>query len=880
MSRLDSNAFVRKICLLSTSALCVGLADPAFAQSAADQNPSDIIVTARRVEEKLQDVPISITVFNQRQLANNNVTNGKDLAQFTPNLAVNSRYGSDNTVFTIRGFYQEQRTFSTVGVFFADVVAPRGSGATFGGDGAGPGALFDLANIQVLKGPQGTLFGRNVTGGAVLLVPQKPTGKFEGYVEGSLGDYDMRRIQAVVNLPVGETFRLRLGLDRQTRDGYLQNIGRFGDGRFGNKGMGNVDYWAFRASAVADLTPNLENYTIVSYANTKSNGVIPKILTAYNTNINALGQPTPGATSFGSAATAQLARESATGNFWTVSNRLPDSQSVTETWQVINTTTWHSSDTLTIKNIASYGQFTGTTNLDLFGNYFIAAGVTPGTEQLNQVAGFAFTHGNPDANNNTNAQSSFVEELQFQGNLMDNRLNWQAGAYIELNDPLGWSGVQTASNTACTDITTLNCENSVPLPGVAPLPVGAVGGTSSYSLSKTTFRDYALYAQASYDITSQLKLTAGFRYTWDKMTTQLINETFIFSTPANTSTARFRCTNLTAPGYSGSGGAGTTYPFVYAQRMDVCQQTLKKDTQAPTWLVGLDYKPMDDLLLYAKYSRGYRQGGLAIFGPDPIQPFDKESVDVYEAGTKFAWHGAVPGIFNLTGFYNNFRDQQVQFGVACVAAAPGFTVPCAGNAAILNAGKSRMYGLEAELNLRPFQGMQLGVSYGYLNAKLKEITTPAAGSLPPYNFFVTPLVQPCAGEKCDTIANSGPPHKVIGNANYALPLSESIGRISFGGTVTWQARQRIVSDGVTTVINGIRTTSGLGVAPSSTVLNLNAGWENIAGRPLDLSFFMTNVTNEHVILQINDNSAGRNFVSGLVGEPRMYGFRLKYRFGS
>src|SRR5690606_2679081 len=100
--------------------------------------------------------------------------------------------------------------------------------------------------------PQGTLFGRNVTGGAVLLVPQKPTDKLEGYVEGSLGNYDMWRTQAVINLPLADTFRVRVGVDRMKRDGYLENAGNFGDGKFGNRGMGDTDYWAARLSVIGD----------------------------------------------------------------------------------------------------------------------------------------------------------------------------------------------------------------------------------------------------------------------------------------------------------------------------------------------------------------------------------------------------------------------------------------------------------------------------------------------------------------------------------------------------------------------------------------------------------------------------------------------------
>ncbi len=280
------NSTIRtKSALLAATVLSLGLAAPAFAQEAQDSTDTeasgnDIIVTARRSEERLQDVPISITVLSEKSLANNNITSAKDIATYTPGLTTNNRFGSDNTTWTIRGFAQEQRTTATVGTYFADVVAPRGSGATQGGDGAGPGNLFDLANVQVLKGPQGTLQGRNSTGGAVLLVPKKPTDQFEGYVEGSAGDYNMYRVQAVVNIPLADTFRVRLGIDRNKRDGYLKNAGTVGFGPYGDAG-GSTDYWAARLSIVGDLTPNLENYIVASWSHSKSTGVIPKLTQAF-----------------------------------------------------------------------------------------------------------------------------------------------------------------------------------------------------------------------------------------------------------------------------------------------------------------------------------------------------------------------------------------------------------------------------------------------------------------------------------------------------------------------------------------------------------------------------------------------------------------------
>ena len=833
--------------LMVTTALGLGLAAPEFAQAQAQTQPQaggkdtileDVIVTARRVQERLQDVPISITVFNQEQLTENNVTSAKDLTLYTPSLQTNNRYGSDNTTFTIRGFTQEQRTYSTVGTFFADVVMPRGSGATQGGDGAGPGALFDLQNVQVLKGPQGTLFGRNVTGGAVLLVPQKPTDKLGGYLEGSAGDYSMWRLQGVLNAPVSDNLRIRAGFDHMKRDGYLKNIGRFGDGRFGNHGMGDVNYWAGRISAVWDITPDLENYTIGTYSHSQSNGTPPKITKCY---------PNVTAFNFGPASCAQMAREAQDG-FWTISNRNPDAASITETWQLINTTTYRASDKLTVKNIFSYGRFHGVTNLDLFGNYFIQ-GVPAGQETSpGQVNGFAFTSAEP-VNGFTNAQASIVEELQFQGRPTE-RLNWQGGLYLEFNNPLGFSGVQTASFTPCADIANFNCL----------APSGLSAGTGSFSISSTKYRDYAVYGQANYDLTDQLKLTGGLRYTQDRMETVLLNETMLFGNPPNVNTVRFRCTNPTAIGYSGL----TTYPFTADQRFDVCKQTLRKDTKAWTWLLDLDYKPTDNVMLYGKWSRGYRQGGLAIFGPDPIQPFDAEKVDTYEGGAKISWRGDIPGYFNVAGYYNDFRNQQLQFGVACVPQLPGFTIPCAGNAAVINAGKSRLYGVETEVGVAPFDGIRIDLSYGYLNSKLTKIETPAAGSLPPYNSFTPPV-------QGDVIPNAGPEHKVVVSATYTLPLEQSIGEVSFGGTFVHQSAYRAVVDGV--------PGSGNGILPSANILNLNASWNDIASRPVDASFFITNVTNEHVFLHANDNEL-RGFVSYFIGEPRMYGFRLRYKFGA
>lgn len=263
----------------SKAVLCRGIAAiallataPAFAQEAANEGanadiPGDIIVTARRTEERLQDVPISISVFNQQDLSKRNIVVAADLATYTPSLSVNQRYGPEKSSFAIRGFQQEQSTAPSVGVYFADVEFGRAQGGTNAGGSAPAGAFMDLQNVQVLKGPQGTLFGRNTTGGAVLLVPQKPTDRWEGYVEGSAGDYGMLRGLGVLNIPINDTFKVRFAVDRQKRDGYVRNHSGIGPNRYQN-----VDYFAGRMSIVADLTPDLENYTIATYNHSFTTG--------------------------------------------------------------------------------------------------------------------------------------------------------------------------------------------------------------------------------------------------------------------------------------------------------------------------------------------------------------------------------------------------------------------------------------------------------------------------------------------------------------------------------------------------------------------------------------------------------------------------------
>jgi iron complex outermembrane receptor protein len=822
----------------STAALAVvmatGLAAPALAQegAGADDNGT-IIVTARRVEERLQDVPISITVFNQDQITKRNIITATDLGTYTPSLSVNQRYGPEKASFAIRGFVQEQGTAPSVGVYFADVVAPRAQGGTVSGNTAVAGSFMDLQNVQVLKGPQGTLFGRNTTGGAVLLVPQKPTGKFEGSIEGSLGDYDMRRIQGVINVPVMDTLKVRLAVDRNTRDGYMHNLSGIGPDNYNN-----LDYFALRFSAVADLTPNLENYLIATYSNSFSRGYAARIVAC---------DPTATTGARGLTATSacdQLARQTARGDGpmdVEVDNHNPYTK--LRHWQLINTTTWRASDELTIKNIASYQEFRERSSFSLNSDNFTVSNVggsggfnlgsiSPALNGVIAPAGTKYQYIllNPDLNGNNSTQSTFSEELQFQGNALDGRLIWQAGGYLEISRPLDFSAGRTGILANCVDPETLNCTN--------PLFIGSI----SQSETKANFDNKGIYAQGTFKFTDQLSMTAGIRYTWDK--TEVLAESTRLTLP-NT----VRCNDpVRFP--SGIPGLG-----MIVTNASQCALTFAAKSDKPTWLVDLDYKPIDDLMLYAKYARGYRAGGAnpTNIGFETWQP---EKVDTYEIGAKFSFNSFARGYFNVAGFYNDFSNQQI------VANAISNTAGFAGAQAVINAGASRIDGVEVDTSALFFNSLRIDVGYTYLDTKLKSINLPPIPAGAPYSALLPTAVVggPLA---------LSPKNRVTVTGSYTLPFSDSIGKVSVGATFVHTDSQ----------LFGQATLPQYQHLPPSDILNVNVDWNNVMGKPVDLAFFMTNVTNELVPVAVGFAYQSAGFENQLYAPPRMFGFRLRYRFG-
>jgi len=825
----------------------------------------DIVVTARRTEERLQDVPISITVYNQEQLASRNVVSGADLATYTPSLSANSRFGTETAAFAIRGFTQENFTSPSVATYFADVIGPRANGGTNGGNGAGVGQFFDLQNVQVLKGPQGTLFGRNTTGGAVLIVPQKPKDELGGYIEGSIGNLDMYRLQGVLNVPLSETFKARVGFERQKRDGYIRN--RSG---IGPKDFDDVDYWAVRASIVAELTPDLENYMIARYSKSETNGTFGKIIgvnaTGCDQGIDRNRYPLPPSASPGPfdpdnpantasflaplacAGTVARSRELGYG-FWDVESGNTNPFLKIQQWGVINTTTWNVSDSVTLKNIISYQQFKQSQSLLIGNDNFVAPA------SWGQFAGLPFTWvGLHPAKGISNVeQETITEEFQVQGRSGDGKFNYVVGGYYEKANPLSpfqgtyspISYVTTLTSAesplippgvgqpvlvtmSCSDLGNLQC---TPMDS---LGTGQFPALLQNSLTRYWYENIGFFAQGTYNLTDQLALTGGIRYTIDKTRAEGGTRQLFFFAPNQYNAVCAVDNSIPAP----SG--------------ESCIRASRQKTKKPTWLINLDYKPIPDVLLYAKYARGYRQGNINASNTIP-QGWGPEKVDSYEVGLKASFRGSLSGYFNFAAFYNDFSDQQL---AASLIPSGGSTASPA--QAIINAGKSRIQGIEVDA-LFNYSIVGLAVGYTYLDTKLKSFTpVDFPGYLPavPNSDLGGPLPL-------------SPKHKLTLTPSVRLPLDESVGRVTLSATYVHTGSQVTAAAAVTP----------LGTVPSNDLFNLNLSWDSVGGSPIDVAGFITNLTNEkyYTFWGGGWQSTGIEYAS--LGMPRMYGVRVKFRFG-
>jgi iron complex outermembrane recepter protein len=565
--------------LFATTVLSMGMvfAAPAFAQAAPEEAQggiADIVVTARKTSENLQSVPVAVTALNAETLASKQVLEVTDLARTAPSLSISTGgTGPASIVYlAIRGQAQNSPNSlsdTSVGIYIDGVYVARPIVGNLG--------FLDMASAEVLRGPQGTLFGRNTTGGALNLTSNRPSDEYEGQLKVGIGNYGSKVIEGIVNAPVSESVGLRIAARYGDHNGYFKN------NQIGYP-QGSVDKdFILRSTLVLAPTGSRFKATIIGefvrYADdgnaTAVAAINPRVLTlpSYGAFINS---------EFGRFATpAQLPAFTAANTRWTDTFSRPRTgDSEIDTLQnnnrvdaISGTLEWDG-EGVKIKSITAYRKSFTNDSLDLHG---FPTSVNPFTPFLpNATSAFVSTYNN----------KQFSQELQLSGKT--GNLDWQTGLYYfkekgdEQSRAFVLGGVQSARTL------------------------------SDYSSQST-----GAFAQLNYHATEALRFTGGLRYTWDKRTIDR-HSTNNWRLPDNLEV----CTVGPNAGLTAAAAP--------------CTDPRKASFKYPAWTLGVDYRVSDQLFVYAKTSGASMSGGFnSRFVPAPFtQQFDPEKVRDAEIGLK------------------------------------------------------------------------------------------------------------------------------------------------------------------------------------------------------------------------------------------------------
>jgi len=646
--------------VLTAAGVLSALAPRAQAADPVTPAPNDslqeIVVTAQFRQEKLQDVPIAITAINAAGMDARNYTNLTDIANSAPNVTMfepSAAFGKTNAAF-IRGIGEGDFNLAAsepgVGVYIDDVYFATSLGSAFD--------LYDLDRVEVLRGPQGTLQGKNSIGGAINLVSKKPTGDGTGYVDVTLGDFSRRDFKAAYDMTVTDGLFLRVSGFEQYRNGYVTRV---------NYACANPQP-AATAPGVTNLVTNAQGYTVNTGAPQYLQGNAPGSLgggcnegteggidtrgfrgqlrwvindkmennfTAYVVDdtseaaAETLVQTVPGQIGYNAALLAtfgqQFDNRFITKNFYTsyanfydltLQEAIPNTNSMHQ-WGFSNVYDWDIFNKAHFKSITSFlGYWTDFSD-----------------DQSASPLPLAWAYNLVD-------HQQFTQEFRLTGNAFD-QLDWATGAFY-------YNGQST--NRGQINI--------------------ALFGLNFYQNSPLLDHNIAVFGQVTEHVTDQFSLTAGVRETHeDKEYT-----------------------------YQSFFGRLGPYAVNYSHT---------------DWKADAEYKFTPDVMAYASASTGFRGGGFnpRPFAADQINAFQPEKLIEYELGTKTQWfdHKLT---FNADVFYGDysslqFQTQLIQDGI-----------PYAG---ISNIGAANIYGYEVEIEARPVGGLAFNGSIGYTDFKFKDL---------------------------------------------------------------------------------------------------------------------------------------------------------------
>ena len=809
MKTFGSLGYIKKPLVM---AIGVTLAQQVAAQSALEE----VIITAQKREQNLQDVPVAVTAFTGKQMAALGVQQSYDIAAFSPGVHISGNLAGQNTQFSIRGVTQND---------FNDIIeAPN---AVYLDEGyiaiaqAQTFALFDIDRVEILKGPQGTLFGRNATGGLVHYISNKPDfDGISGYVDVTTGEFDgpidgnRHTVEAAVSGPLSDRVAGRLALRYNDQDSYIEN--RYPEAAFlpppgpgAGADLGAEETIAARLSLAFPVSDTLQvdlsanhaesDVTTGPYESKPTIGVVENgelvnviDMPADETRLTIAGNEDGGADAidgdqFLPGAGIGLAQRLVPGgdffgyrpsgeDFSFSGDFAFKDHGFTESSGLNAKVTWDVSDTTTFTSVTDWKRYEKL--------LFIDVDAAP----ANQLANYAGV----DAD-------SFTQEFRLNGETTNS--SWVAGLYYLFIDNQSDNGLKAPENSIAGS------------PPFAPVDIGVVAELETNS--------YSVFGQYEYRFTPTLSGTLGLR---------LMQEEKDFDLGIGIFPSFDSFTINRGDFIPNAFGAGS--PFLF-----------EDDTSDTFWTgkAQLDWRPTDDLLLYAGINRGVKAGSfnaplLGSFlgaGGNEALPYDEEVLISYEGGFKATLGDGMTRV-NGSLFYYDYSDYQAFLFVGV-------------GGVVVNAD-AETYGGELEIISSPVDGLDLRLSAAYFDATVKDVPLRSGSPLPPR----------------DVDPTYAPEFQGTALARYAWP--------AFGGTLAIQGDVTYSDEFFYNLRN-----FDADKFDSYTLVNAQVSWES-PSTAWQATLAVRNLTDERAGVQGFDLATlcGCNEVA--YRTPRFYNVGLRYEF--
>jgi len=643
----------------------VGTETP-VAETPAGEIVDEIVVVARRREESLQEVPLSLTVFDATALEDRSVVDITDVGTFTPNVTISTTGGygfqSSSATAFIRGIGQLNTSITddpAVGLYVDGVFLARTQGAVLD--------LLDVERVEVLRGPQGTLFGKNTTGGAISVVTRRPSAELGGRLSTTLGRFNRRDAQASVTGPLHEKLQASLALLATNRDGFSRSLWNGAEYNDDHRASGRL---ALRWAPFENVTVDLSG----DYTREREAGSAQILLGI---------QPTP-ILDFYNRAQLAAGLLPAIKELWLTDN-FYENYSATpsfvdqDTYGTSLVVGWQMSESLSLQTISSYRGLNLHSRGDLDAVPQVISEVEPRI-----------------------ASHQISQELQLSGVSFDDRLTWVLGGIYFRERPRNRERIDVMEDlfyaleavpgpiVSPPGVPAVLCDPGPPPPGAYcfggagnRLNLAWFGGFGGETDNRLETESVALFGEATYDVSAKLSATFGIRYSRDDK----------------------------------------WFDYFSTSAFSVGEEDLFNEDRwsAVTPRVSLAFQVRPASMLYLTAAKGYKSGGFngRPQGSGILQPYNPEKVLSYEAGWKndlFARRLRLNG----AAFWSDYDD--IHFSsLLSVNGQPIFVIQ--------NAGRAEIRGFELELEAYPATGWNVSANVGYTDTELVEVAPGVAVSV-------------------------------------------------------------------------------------------------------------------------------------------------------